>query len=81
MLVKAFIVALVVAIVAFVSFPYWASCNLKYDVCLSICDVRHFNSGIEKAACKGGCTTKKIACLTKQVIEPSTPKKESNKLD
>ena len=74
MLIKALIIAAVVAAIAFFTFPYWASCNMKYDACLTICDVRHFNADISKAACKGGCTTKKIACLTEQTIQRSSSK-------
>jgi hypothetical protein len=71
MLLRVLVVVVVVLVAAFFTFPYWASCNLKYDVCLSICDVRHFNADISKAACKGGCTSKKIACLAKETIQPS----------
>ena len=72
MLVRILLISVLVAVVTFLTFPYWASCNLKYEACLAICDVRHFNADIDKAACKGGCTSKKIACLTEQVLEPSS---------
>jgi hypothetical protein len=75
MLVRILLISVLVAVVTFLTFPYWASCSLKYETCLAICDVRHFNADIDKAACKGGCTTKKIACLTEQVLEPSSSRK------
>ena len=72
MVIKGFVVLALVAIVAFFTFPYWASCDIKYETCLVGCDIKHFGSDIKKAACKGNCTTRKIACLSKQIIKPSS---------
>jgi hypothetical protein len=72
MVIKGFVVLALAAIIVFFTFPYWASCSAKYETCLVGCDIRHFGSDIKKAACKGSCTTRKISCLSKQIIEPSS---------
>ena len=51
MLIKALIIAAVVAAIAFFTFPYWASCNMKYDACLTIWN--------DSTAC---ATTRKQSC-------------------
>jgi len=69
MLKKAVIAAVVVVVVAFLTFSFWASCDIKYQVCSAQCDVRHLNSDLNKAGCKGACVSKKIACISKEAIE------------
>ena len=59
----------VLGIVAAVTFPYWASCTLKYQACQLSCDVRHINSEFKASACRGACVSKKVACFSKQTIE------------
>jgi hypothetical protein len=69
---KLILIAAAIGIVALASFPYWASCDMKSELCQFGCEVRHFNSGVNKAACKGACISRKIACLAGQTIERSS---------
>lgn len=68
MVKKIIIVVFLAAIVAGISFPYWASCDMKYQACLVSCNLRHLDSDFETAACRGGCVSKKIACFSSQSI-------------
>lgn len=69
MLVKATVAFIGIAVIAFLTSSLWASCGIKYQVCTTLCDVRHMTSDLKKAGCKGGCTSKKISCISKEVIE------------
>jgi len=69
MIKKVIAVVFLLAIIAGVTFPYWASCSLKYQACELSCDVRHFDSEFKASACRGGCVSKRIACFSKQSIE------------
>ncbi len=69
MLVKTIIFIVSVAVIAYLTSSIWASCNIKYQMCATLCDVRHITSDFKKAGCKGGCTSKKISCISKEVIE------------
>ena len=68
MIKKIIAIVFLVGIVAVITFPYWASCTLKYQACLLSCDVRHFNSEFKASACRGGCVSKKVACYSKEAI-------------
>lgn len=69
MLAKAVVVIVGIAVIAFLTSSFWASCDIKYQICTTVCDIRHINSDLKKAGCKGSCTSKKIACISKKVIE------------
>ena len=72
MLVKAVVAIIVIAIVAAIAFltsSFWASCDIKYQACTTSCDVQYLTSDLKKAGCRGSCTSKKIACISKEVIE------------
>lgn len=60
---------IVIAVLAFLTFSIWANCKIKYQLCSALCDVRYMTSDFKKAACKGGCTSKKIRCISKVAIE------------
>lgn len=69
MLVKAAVAIVGIAVIAFLTSSIWASCDFKYQICTTVCDVRHMSSDLKKAGCKGSCTSRKIACISKDVIE------------
>ncbi len=68
-LMVAVVVILGIALIAFLTSSYWASCDIKYQVCTASCDVKYITSDLKTAGCKGSCTSKKIACISKEVIE------------
>jgi hypothetical protein len=57
-----------VAIIAVVSFPYWAGCDAKYQVCVLTCNLRRMGSDIKQAACRGGCVSRKVACISRETM-------------
>lgn len=69
MLPKIIAFFIVVVVLAYFTSSIWASCNIKYKACTSYCDVRYMASSFKKAGCKGTCTSKKIGCISKEVIE------------
>jgi len=69
MLVKFAVVIVGIAVIAFLTSSIWASCDFKYQVCTTLCDARHVTSDLKKAGCKGSCTSRKIACISKKAIE------------
>lgn len=56
------------AAIAVVTFPYWASCGAKYQVCILTCDLRHMGSDFKQAACRGSCVTRKISCISHEAL-------------
>ena len=69
MLVKAAVTLVGIAVIAFLTSSIWASCDFKYQLCATLCEAKHMTSDLKKAGCKGSCTTKKIACISKEAIE------------
>jgi len=69
MWIKIAVVIIGIAVIAYLTSSIWVSCDIKYQACTTVCDVQYMNSGLEKAGCKGSCTSKKIACISKKVIE------------
>ncbi len=69
MLVKAIVAIIGIVVIAFLTSSFWASCDIKYQMCATLCDVKHITSDFKKAGCKGGCASKKISCISKKVIE------------
>jgi hypothetical protein len=69
MLLKIVAVLIGIAIIAYLTFSFWASCDIKYQMCSTLCDIKHINSDFNKAGCKGGCFSKKIACISSESIE------------
>ena len=59
---------LAAAVIAVVTFPYWAGCDAKYQVCILTCDLRHMGSDFKQAACRGGCVTRKIRCISRETL-------------
>jgi hypothetical protein len=67
--IKVGVAILGIAVVAYLTLSFWASCDLRYDVCTAVCDVRHTDSDIEKMACKTGCTSERIGCVSKEYLD------------
>lgn len=69
MLLKITAVLIAIVVIAFLTFSIWASCDIKYQRCSTLCEIKHFNSDFDKAGCKGVCFSKKISCITSEAIE------------
>ena len=54
---------LVVAVIAGATFPLWASCDIKADICSRWCGIRHYDSGIKAAACRAECVGERFKCM------------------
>lgn len=58
---------LVVVAIGGVTLPLWASCDLQADVCSKWCGIRHYDSGIQAAACRAACVGDRLNCLANKV--------------
>lgn len=56
----------VVAAIAGITLPWWASCELQADVCSQWCGLRHYDSTIGAAACRAECVGDRLNCLAKE---------------
>lgn len=63
---KMTLMLLVVTAIAGVTLPLWASCDLQADVCSKWCGIRHYDSGIQAAACRAACVGDRLNCLAKR---------------
>ncbi len=64
---KRLLVLTVVAIaIAGATLPLWAPCNVQSDVCSRWCGLRHYDSGIQAAACRADCVGKRLSCLAER---------------
>jgi hypothetical protein len=57
---------IVVAAIAGATLPLWASCNLRAEVCSNWCGIRHYDSGIQAAACRAECLGARLNCLAQE---------------
>ena len=69
MWIKVAAVVIGIAVIAILSFSIWASCDFKYQVCTTVCNVQHLDSDLKKAGCKASCTSKNLACVSKEFLE------------
>lgn len=69
MLPKIIAFIIVIVVLAYMTSSIWVSCNISYQMCTTLCDVKHITSDFKKAGCKGSCTSKKIACISKEAIQ------------
>jgi hypothetical protein len=57
---------IVVAAIAGLTLPLWASCDLQAEVCSKWCGIRHYDSGMQAAACRAECLGDRLNCLAKE---------------
>lgn len=64
-LIKLVAIIVAVIVVALLAAPLWGGCGVKEDLCSSWCELRHFNSDMERLTCKASCAADKLSCMTK----------------
>ena len=50
-------------VIAGVTLPLWANCKTQAEVCSRWCGIRHYDSGMQAAACRAECVGKQLNCL------------------
>lgn len=63
---KLFGLLLLVLLAAGATFPLWASCDQKAEVCSRWCGIRHYDSTLKAAACRAECVGDRLNCLAKK---------------
>ncbi len=63
--IKTILILVVLFMLAVLSAPLWGGCDFNKQLCNAWCELRHFDSDLERITCEASCLADKASCLAK----------------